>query len=313
MIRALRGDTSSAQSETRPLSRGEYHCVSDLIDAGSHAACAVHHAPKSDYAIVILTIVSCESHAVTTKSSFDIAGLLTPPYPNTDPAPSAAASSAAPFRGRAAPCGRGSGGVRLCVGLCRTVRRSRSSGPLPASASAALFERVRLLRAEAGVENFVVEREELAVRAGVALPAAAADELAVDPLRFVQLGANHVQAAELVHAGAEPDVGAAAGHVRGDHHFAPLAGRGDDLGFLRDVPGVEHRVFDAACFEQLARASRSCRSTACRRAPAGRAACCSTMSSMIACHLSSAVPNTSVGSFSRIGGRFVGTGITRQV
>ena len=33
------------------------------------------------------------------------------------------------------------------------------------------------------------------------------------------------------------------------------------------------------------------------------------MSSMIACHLSSAVPKTSVGSFSRIGGRFVGTGI----
>ena len=30
---------------------------------------------------------------------------------------------------------------------------------------------------------------------------------------------------------------------------------------------------------------------------------------MIACHLSSAVPKTSVGSFSRIGGRFVGTGI----
>ena len=29
---------------------------------------------------------------------------------------------------------------------------------------------------------------------------------------------------------------------------------------------------------------------------------------MIACHLSSAVPNTSVGSFWRIGGRFVGTG-----
>ena len=41
---------------------------------------------------------------------------------------------------------------------------------------------------------------------------------------FVQLGADDVQAAELGDALAEPDVGAAAGHVRGDGDFALLAG-----------------------------------------------------------------------------------------
>ena len=74
-------------------------------------------------------------------------------------------------------------------------------------------------------EDFIVEREELAIRAGVALPAAAADELAVDALRFVQLGADDVQAAELVHAVAKANVGAAAGHVRGDGDFALLRRR----------------------------------------------------------------------------------------
>ncbi len=40
----------------------------------------------------------------------------------------------------------------------------------------ALSQCVRLLRAEAGGENLVVEREELVIRAGVALPATTADE-----------------------------------------------------------------------------------------------------------------------------------------
>ena len=37
---------------------------------------------------------------------------------------------------------------------------------------------------KAGLQDFVVEREELPIRAGIALPAAAADELAVDALRL---------------------------------------------------------------------------------------------------------------------------------
>ena len=82
------------------------------------------------------------------------------------------------------------------------------------------------------------------------MPAAAADELAVDALRFVQLGADDVQPAEFVHAFAEANVGAAAGHVRRDGDFAVLAGVRDDFRFLGNVPRVEHRVLDAALVEQ---------------------------------------------------------------
>ena len=46
-------------------------------------------------------------------------------------------------------------------------------------------------------------------------------------------------------AGAELDVGAAAGHVRGDRDFARLPGVGHDLRFFLDLVGVEHLVLDA--------------------------------------------------------------------
>ena len=50
------------------------------------------------------------------------ANVMRPAYPDTDPAPSAAASSCVLFRGTSAPCGRGSGGARLCAGPCGTSR-----------------------------------------------------------------------------------------------------------------------------------------------------------------------------------------------
>ena len=147
------------------------------------------------------------------------------------------------------------------------------------------LRRSDFLRAEAAEQDFVVEREELAVGAGIALAAAAADELAVDAPGFVHLGADHVQAAEFGDAGAEPDVGAAAGHVRGDGDFALLAGGGDDLGFAFDVPGVEHR-------RRRRRASASkparCSLLSIDRVPisTGRpVACCASTSSTIACPL----------------------------
>ena len=59
----------------------------------------------------------------------------------------------------------------------------------------------------------------------------------------------HVQAADVGDAGAEFDVGAAAGHVGGDGDGAALAGAGDDLGFLLVVLGVEDGVDDALPLE----------------------------------------------------------------
>ena len=61
----------------------------------------------------------------------------------------------------------------------------------------------------------------------------------------LQLGPGH-----RLGVAAEDDVGAAAGHVRGDGHGALAAGLGDDLGLALVVLGVEHLVLDAALVEQ---------------------------------------------------------------
>src|SRR5690606_10064017 len=60
-------------------------------------------------------------------------------------------------------------------------------------------------------------------------------------------GADDVQTAEFGHpvvvllvGAAEPDVGAAAGHLGGHGDRAELAGLGDDGGFLGVVLGVQH-------------------------------------------------------------------------
>jgi len=84
------------------------------------------------------------------------------------------------------------------------------------------------------------------------LAGAAAAQLAVDAARLVALGADHVEAADLVDAGPEFDVGTAAGHVGGDGDGAALSGAGDDLGLLLVELGVEHGVHDALALEQAA-------------------------------------------------------------
>ncbi len=50
---------------------------------------------------------------------------------------------------------------------------------------------------------------------------------------------------------AEDDVGAAAGHVRGDGHGALAAGLGDDLGLALVMLGVEHLVLHAPLVEHV--------------------------------------------------------------
>ena len=72
--------------------------------------------------------------------------------------------------------------------------------------------------------QFIFQRDEETRVARVALAAGTAAELVVDAARFVALGADDVQAAQLGDAFAELDVGTATGHVGGDRDRAGLAG-----------------------------------------------------------------------------------------
>ena len=123
--------------------------------------------------------------------------------------------------------------------------------PVPRVGFAASIQLGRLLGAEGRFENFVVEREELAVGAGIALPAATSDQLAVDALRLVQLSTNDMQAAQFRHAVALSNVGAAARHVGSHRDFALFTRVTDNFRFRRHVSGIEHFVFDVAFREQV--------------------------------------------------------------
>src|SRR6185369_15526902 len=79
-------------------------------------------------------------------------------------------------------------------------------------------------------------------RAGVALARAASAQLAVNATGLVTLGGKNVEAANPGNAFAEFDVRAAARHVRRDGDCAPLAGAGNDLGFLLVILRVEDGV-----------------------------------------------------------------------
>src|SRR5207237_5402887 len=131
----------------------------------------------------------------------------------------------------------------------------------------------------------VFERHEAHALSRIALTARAAAQLAVDAPRLVPLGAHDDQATRrvllalqpldllrtqvglldllperrlvggdtayltLLDAGAEFDVGAAAGHVGGDRDGGRLARLRDDLGLALVVLGVEHFVAETAPLE----------------------------------------------------------------
>src|SRR5439155_20751095 len=76
----------------------------------------------------------------------------------------------------------------------------------------------------------------------VALAARAAAELVVDAPRLVALGANDVEAAELLHALAEQDVDTTSGHVRRHGDRALLARARDDERLAPVVLRVQHLV-----------------------------------------------------------------------
>src|SRR4029077_8212145 len=96
----------------------------------------------------------------------------------------------------------------------------------------------------------VLERQEEPRRAGVALAAGPAAQLPVDAARLVPLGAADGQPAQVRDAGPQLDVGAAAGHVRGDRHGAALARVRDDLGFLLVVLRIQYVVGYATDLEE---------------------------------------------------------------
>ena len=100
------------------------------------------------------------------------------------------------------------------------------------------------------LHQVVLEGDEEAAGPGVALAARPSPKLVVDAPRFMALGADDVQPAGLANAVAEDDVGAAAGHVRRDHHRAALAGVLDDLGLALVELCVQHRMLYPTLVEQ---------------------------------------------------------------
>jgi len=87
-------------------------------------------------------------------------------------------------------------------------------------------------------EAIVGGRKRLA-RARIALSGGSADKLAIDASRFLGLGGNHVNAAQLCHSVTEPDVRTSAGHVGGNRHGTELSGTSDDFCFFGILLAVE--------------------------------------------------------------------------
>ena len=132
-----------------------------------------------------------------------------------------------------------------------TSRRTTAESSAESPSSRVAFDqpaRQQLVDAVAP-QQVVVERDEEAGTAGVALPAGAPAELIVDARALVAVGADDVEPAERHHrvalrlvVAAELDVGAAARHVGRDGDGAERARLGDDRRFPLVLLGVEHLV-----------------------------------------------------------------------
>ena len=162
--------------------------------------------------------------------------------------------------------------------------------------------------AQAGQHQIVVQGEVLAEGAGIALAAAAADQLPVDAAGVVHFGADDVQAAQLGHALAELDVRAAAGHVGRDGDLARQAGARRRSRPRRRCGWRSRSVLDARLVQQLGKVLRFVDRAGADQQRAGRRRAFGEISSTTAAHLASAVPNTRSGSRWRIAGRLVGIG-----
>ena len=116
----------------------------------------------------------------------------------------------------------------------------------------------QLVALEVGRDDVVLPAREEHRRPRIALATGAAAQLVVQPLGVMAAGADDVQAAQFgdpVVVGfvgpAEPDVGAAPGHLGGHRDRAVRAGLGDHLRLLGVVLRVEHHGGHAAAHQPL--------------------------------------------------------------
>jgi hypothetical protein len=90
----------------------------------------------------------------------------------------------------------------------------------------------------------VFARHEEAGASRIPLPSGSPAKLVIDTAAVVAAGADDVEAAQLSHAWAEPDVHAASCHARRDRHGAPLAGARDDCRFSLLISRIQDCVDD---------------------------------------------------------------------
>ena len=96
-------------------------------------------------------------------------------------------------------------------------------------------------------QQFILGADKGLSAARITLARRPAIQLTIDPVRFVPLGRQHVQAAQLGDAAPQLDISAAASHVRRDSDLPLLAGSGDDLRFFAMPHGVEQVERQAKC------------------------------------------------------------------
>src|SRR5262249_509686 len=94
-------------------------------------------------------------------------------------------------------------------------------------------------------KDLVLQRNDRLAAAGVTLPRTAAEQLPIDPTRFVVFGENHMQATALRYALWQTNVGAPSSHVGGDCHTSRLRSPRHHIGLVAILLGIEQRMLDA--------------------------------------------------------------------
>src|SRR4051812_32010367 len=101
-------------------------------------------------------------------------------------------------------------------------------------------------------EQLIRERDHLLICARIALAAAAANQLTIDPRRLRIFSNDDVQAAVLLDLWRKLNVGAAPSHTCCDSDTARRAGLRDNGRFFSIVVGVKDNVVDARLLEEVA-------------------------------------------------------------
>ena len=119
----------------------------------------------------------------------------------------------------------------------RTTSRARRLGTEPSGRTNTAATRWAV---RAWLDNqLVVERDDRLEGPGISLATAAPGKLPVDAPSFVPLGRDDVQSPRVGDTGPQADVGAPPGHVRRHGDLIRLTRLGDQLRFVRVLPGVQ--------------------------------------------------------------------------